>query len=114
MTDNELTQRVRAALQNVPQVVEKKMFGGVTFMVNGKMCVGAGKDRLMCRIDPAIHEKAVKRKGCRTVMMKGREYKGYVHVSEEGIRRKDDFDYWIQLALEYNKKAKRSKKIKKK
>jgi len=106
--------RVRAALAHIPRVVEKKMFGGIAFMVNGKMCISAGKDRLMFRIDPASHEKALKRKGCRTVMMKGREYKGYVYVSEEGMKTKKDFDYWIGLALDYNKKAKASTRRKKK
>jgi len=108
-----LTDRLRAALARIPRVVEKKMFGGITFMVNGKMCITAGEDRIMCRIDPAIHEKALERKGCRTVMMKGREYKGYVYVSEEEMRTEEDFDYWIGLALDYNKKAKASKKVKK-
>jgi TfoX/Sxy family transcriptional regulator of competence genes len=109
-----LTNRVRASLAHIPRVEEKKMFGGIAFMVNGKMCISAGEDKLMCRIDPAIHEKALKRKGCRTVMMKGREYKGYVHVSQEGMRTKKDFDYWIELALDYNDKAKASTRKKKK
>jgi len=64
----------------------------------------------MCRIDPAFHEEVIKRKGCRTVIMRGREYKGYVHVDKDRIKNKKDFDYWIGLALEYNKKAKASKK----
>ncbi len=78
-------------------------------MVDKKMCITAGADRIMCRINPAIHEEAIKRKGCSTVIMRGREYKGYVHVNEESIKNKKDFDYWIQLALDYNKIAKASK-----
>jgi TfoX/Sxy family transcriptional regulator of competence genes len=108
-----LAQRVRAALARIPRVEEKKMFGGLAFMVNEKMCINVGKDRLMCRIDPAMHENALKRKGCRTVIMKGREYKGYVYVNEEGLKTKEDFDYWIKLALDYNKQAKASTKKKK-
>lgn len=115
MAQNEiLTNRVRAALAQIPRVEEKKMFGGITFMVNGKMCISVGRDRLMCRIDPAIHEKALERKGCRTVVMKGRKFIGYVYVKEEALRTKSDFDYWIKLALEYNKKAKASTSKKKK
>ena len=109
-----LTDKVRAALAHIPDVVEKKMFGGVTFMVNGKMCVSAGKDRLMCRIDPAIHEKALKRKGCATVVMNGREYRGFIHVNEEGMRTKRDFDFWIALALDHNKNARAPARSKKK
>jgi hypothetical protein len=81
-------------------------------MVNDKMCVSAGDDKIMCRINPVIHDEAIKRKGCETVKMKGREYKGYVYVREEGIKAKKDFDYWMGLALEYNKLAKSPKKKK--
>ena len=58
-----LTNRVREALQDLPSVDEKKMFGGIAFMVNGKMCINVGKDRLMLRIDPALDEMIVKRAG---------------------------------------------------
>jgi len=46
------------------------MFGGLAFMVEGKMCVCVGKARIMCRIDPAMHDAALKRNGCTTVEMK--------------------------------------------
>ena len=111
--NEKLTARIREALAHVPAVEEKRMFRGVTFMVNDKMCITAGDTRIMCRIDPSVHEDALKRKGCETVKMKGREYKGYVYVSEEGIKTKKDLDYWIGLALEFNKLAKSSKKKKK-
>lgn len=88
------------------------MFGGVAFMVDNKMCICVGDDDIMCRIDPALHEEAIKRKGCRTVIMRGRELKGYVYVDEYSIKNKKDFDYWIGLALEFNTRAKASKKRK--
>jgi len=75
-------------------------------MVNGKMCVSVGKDRLMCRIDPAIHDSVLGRPGCRPVVMKGRSYSGYVHVNETALKTKKAFDYWIGLALDYNANAK--------
>jgi TfoX/Sxy family transcriptional regulator of competence genes len=108
--NEKLTNRIREALKDVANVEEKKMFSGITFMVNGKMCISAGNDRIMCRIDPTIHDQVSKRKGCRTVTMKGREYKGYVYVNEESIAAKRDFDYWIGLALDFNKLAKASKR----
>ena len=115
MTYNEvLTNKVRAALAHIPDVEEKKMFRGVAFMVNGKLCISAGDDELMCRIDPAIRDKVLERKGCRPMVMRGREYKGYVYINEDGLRTKKDFDYWIRLALDYNKTAKASTKRKKK
>lgn len=106
--DDTLVDRVRAALGGTPRVEEKSMFGGIAFMVRGKMCVSARKERIMCRIDPAIHDAALDRKGCRTVVMKGREYRGYVYVDAAAVRTKRDLDYWLGLALDYNNKAKAS------
>ncbi len=90
------------------------MFGGIAFMVNGKMCITVGHDRLMCRIDPVLHESATRRKGARTVKMKGREYIGYVYVDEEALKSKGQFDFWLSLALDFNKRAKSSRPRKKK
>jgi TfoX/Sxy family transcriptional regulator of competence genes len=112
--NEKLTNRVREALAGIAKVEEKRMFRGITFMVDGKMCISAGDTRIMCRIDPALHEEAIAKKGCRTVEMKGRPYIGYVYVSEEGIKTKKDLDYWIGLALEFNKQAKASRKKTKK
>ena len=84
------------------------MFGGMAFMVDGKMCVTVGKDRIMCRIDPATHDTAVERKGCTTVVMKRREYRGYVHIDADALSTKPDLDHWINLALEFNGRAKAS------
>jgi TfoX/Sxy family transcriptional regulator of competence genes len=106
--DDALVQRVKAALAGAPRLQEKRMFGGVTFMVRGKMCVSAGKGRIMCRIDPALHDAAVKRKGARTVVMKGREYRGWVYVAAAAVETKRELEYWVGLSLEYNTKAKRS------
>ena len=103
-----IANRIREALAHLPKVEEKKMFGGLAFMVNNKMLVAAGTDRIMCRFDPALHEEITKTKACAPVMMRGREYKGFVHVSEEHIRDKREFDYWIALALAYNERAKAS------
>jgi TfoX/Sxy family transcriptional regulator of competence genes len=108
--DEELAKRVKAALGRVRPLEEKRMFGGVAFMVRGKMCVTVGKDRIMCRIDPAIHDAVLQRKGCRTVVMKGREYRGYVHVDAKAVRTKREMKYWVGLALDYNSKAKVSGK----
>ena len=105
-----LVRRVRAALEHVPRVQEKRMFSGITFMVNGKMCISVGPRRLMCRVDPEVHEAAVKRKGAQTVRMKGREYIGYLYVDEDALGAKKDFDYWVRLCLEFNKRAKSSRK----
>jgi TfoX/Sxy family transcriptional regulator of competence genes len=83
-------------------------------MYNDKMCAGIIKNELMCRIDPEFHETAVEKTGCRTMDFTKRPMKGYVMVDETGMGSKSDLDYWINLAIEYNKKAKSSKKTRKK
>jgi TfoX/Sxy family transcriptional regulator of competence genes len=111
MTYNEkLTARVREALSGVRRVEEKRMFRGAVFMVNGKMCVTAGDDRIMCRIDPALHDVALGRKGTTTVVMRGRDSRGWVYVDGEGMKTKKQLEYWVGLALDFNRKAKASKK----
>ena len=105
-----LADRIREALANIPKVEEKPMMGGLTFMVNGKMCVGIIKDELMCRIDPTRHEVEIERQGCRTMDFTKKPMKGYVMIDDTGMKAKKNFDYWINLALEFNKKAKASKK----
>ena len=91
---------------------EKKMMGGLCFMVDDKMCVGIVKDELMCRIEPDFQEKAIAQKGCRTMDFTGRPMKGYVFVKPEGMDTEKDLAYWIQLCIDYNPKAKSSKKKK--
>ena len=108
--DEKLAARVRHALVRQRKVEEKKMMGGLTFMVNGKMCVGILNDDLMARIDPAVHDEALKKKGCREMDFTGRPMKGFVFVGPEGT--KTNLDYWVKLALDFNKKAKASKKRK--
>jgi TfoX/Sxy family transcriptional regulator of competence genes len=107
-----LAERIRERLAHLNNVEEKKMMGGLAFMVNDKMCVGIFKDELMCRIDPAIHEIVVEKHGCRTMDFTHRPMIGYILIEESGMRTKSDFDYWIELALEFNSKAKSSKKKK--
>ncbi len=101
--DEKLAERIRKALAGLP-IEEKKMFGHLAFMVNGKMCLNAGSESMMCRIDPDLHEREVKRDGCHTVVMKGREYKGYIRVDKKNIKTEKNFGHWVRLALDFNKK----------
>jgi TfoX/Sxy family transcriptional regulator of competence genes len=113
MAFNELlNDRIREILAEVPNVEEKLMFGGVCYMVNDKMCIGIVKDEVMCRIGPDNYEMALEKRGCREMTFSGRPMAGYVFVSEEEIRSKDDLNYWIDLCLEFNIHAKSSKKKK--
>jgi hypothetical protein len=104
-----LADRIRIALMDIPNVEEKKMFRGMTFMVNDKMCISVGPDRIMCRIDPELHDQLLEEKPCRTMIMKGREYKGYILVNEGDVAKKAELDFWIGLCLDFNERARSSK-----
>src|SRR5690349_16032957 len=110
MINEKLTERVRQALADIPKVKEKKMFRGITFMVNGKMCISVGDEEIMCRIDPDVFEQALEKNGARPMVHGERTMKGFVFVHQSAITRKKDFDYWLNLSLDFNKKAKASKK----
>ncbi|MGG9972769.1 TfoX/Sxy family protein [Ferruginibacter sp. SUN002] len=109
-----LAKRIRETIAHISKVEEKTMMGGLTFMVNDKMCIGIIGDEMMCRIDPDMQETALAKKGCRIMDFTGRPMKGYVMVDESGMKSKKEFDYWINLCLDFNKRAKSSKKKKNK
>ena len=109
--DEKLAQRIRLSLPR-RNVEEKKMMGGLTFMVNGKMCVGVLKDDLMARIDPDVYESALRKKGCREMNFTGKPMRGFVFVGPSGTSDKKDLKYWLDLSLDFNKRSKASKKKK--
>jgi TfoX/Sxy family transcriptional regulator of competence genes len=109
--DESLADRVRSLIACTHKnIEEKRMFGGLCFMVNDKMCVGVEKERLMVRLDPAAYDEAMKRRGCRPMDFTGRVMKGFVFVDAAVLDSDDELQYWIDLALEYNKIAKPSRK----
>ena len=103
--NEKLADRLRKRLTGFTGNEEKKMMGGLVFMVNGKMCVGVFKDELMCRIDPGIYESVLHKKGCRPMEMKGWKMKSFVLIGEPGLSSKKDFEYWIGLSLQFNANA---------
>ncbi|AOM81003.1 TfoX/Sxy family protein [Pedobacter steynii] len=110
--DIKLADRLRAYLAEIPdlEVEEKKMFNVLNFMVNGKTCVCVSGENLMCRFDPKMQEEIAEKNGYETMLMKGKEYKGYCYINPEGIQTKMDFEYFVNLCLDFNKTAKASKK----
>ena len=103
--DTKLADKIRVYFAEIPKlkIEEKKMFRGLTFMVNGKMCVCVSGKNLMCRFDPNLQEAISKKNGYQSMIMKGKEYKGYCYINPEGIKAKKDFEYYISLCLEFNK-----------
>jgi TfoX/Sxy family transcriptional regulator of competence genes len=110
--DQKLASRIRERLLDVKRVDEKEMMGGLTFMVNGKMCIGIINDEMMCRIDAELQDDVLSRTGCRVMDFTGRPMRGYVMVDGSGMKSKKDFEFWIDLCLGFNKKAKASKRKK--
>lgn len=112
--NEKLAARIREHLAPHKKVEEKNMMGGLTFMLNGKMCVGIVKDELMIRIDQALHEAVLEMRGCRIMDFTNRPMKGFYFISEEGYQSKKDFERWMAMAVSFNAQAKPAKKKKKK
>jgi TfoX/Sxy family transcriptional regulator of competence genes len=104
-----LEEGVREALREISGVEEKRMFGGTAFMVRGKMCITARDSRIMCRVDPLMHEELVRKEGCRTMTMRGREYRGYILVDKAVLGTRKELDYWVKIALDFNATTAKSK-----
>ena len=112
--NEKLADRVREIIYLTHKITEeKKMFGGLCFMVNDKMCVGVEKDRMMVRIDPDKYDEVMEKEGCLPMDFTGKIMKGFVFVDEAALNTNKKLEYWVKLALEYNKIAKTSKKKKK-
>ncbi len=91
-------------------VEEKKMFGGLCFMVNDKMCIGVETNRLMVRLDPSRMEEVLEKEGCKPMDFTGKVMKGFVFVEIDALNTKKKLGYWIGIALEYNEIAPSKKK----
>lgn len=111
--NEQLAARTRELISETHKISEEKaMFGGLCFMVNDKMCVGVEKERLMVRLDPTLMEEVLEKEGAKPMDFTGKIMKGYVFVDIDALNTKKKLQYWIKLALEYNKIAKASKKRK--
>ncbi|TRX58462.1 TfoX/Sxy family protein [Fulvivirga sp. M361] len=109
--DEFLADRVRTLIRQKNVVFEeKKMMGGLCIMVNDKMCVGVIKNQLMARIDPDVYDEVLDTRGSKEMDFTGRAMKGFLFIKPEGIDMDSDLEYWVDLCLEFNPKAKSSKK----
>jgi TfoX/Sxy family transcriptional regulator of competence genes len=109
--DEKLADRVRELIALThKKVKEKRMFGFLCFMVNDKMCVGVTEEGLLVRADRATYDELMEKEGCRPMNFGSKVMKGLVFVDKDVLNTKKKLEYWIGLALEYNKIAKASKK----
>ncbi|MFI9509472.1 TfoX/Sxy family protein [Nocardia sp. NPDC052566] len=100
--DTELADRIRELIDPEPDVTEKKMFGGLAFLIGGNMAVAAsGKGGLLVRIDPAEEDALLERAGTEVMVMGGREAHGWLRVTAEVIRAERDLDEWVDRGVTY-------------
>ncbi|MCB9681712.1 MAG: TfoX/Sxy family protein [Alphaproteobacteria bacterium] len=99
--DEDLAERVRRALSARGGFEEKKMFGGVCFMVNGHMVGGVVRDEIMVRVGVDHQDTALGRPHTRPMDFTGRLMRGMVFVEPEGTERDGDLDDWVAMGLAY-------------
>jgi TfoX/Sxy family transcriptional regulator of competence genes len=99
--DEAVAARVRAALAGAPRVQERRMFGGIAFMVRGHMVVGVQNDELMVRVGPRAYTRALTRPHAREMDFTGRPLKGFVYVAPAGFRTDRDLNAWVKMALAF-------------
>ncbi len=99
--DEGLAQRVRKALGDRPSVTEKKMFGGLAFLVDGKMFVGISGSRLMARIGTERYDDALALAHVREMAFTGRPMKGYVYIDPSGLADDNDLVAWVTWCVGY-------------
>lgn len=99
--DEDLADRIRELVGTQKKITEKKMFGGIAFMVGGKMAVGIIGEDLMVRVGPDDHEAALKRALVRPMDFSGRPMKGYVYVAPDGIRTKAQLSKWVDRGISF-------------
>lgn len=106
-----LQERIELSLNKRKTPFEaKKMMGGLCYMIDDKMCIGIVKNELMARIDPEKFDELLKQKGARIMDFTKKPMKGFIFISPEGIDMDSDLEFWIAECLEFNPKAKSSKK----
>ena len=101
MYDERLAERVRGALASHRGVVEKKMMGGLCFMLRGHMCCGVLKDQLLVRVGTAGQEAAPAEPHVRPMTFTGRTSRGFVLVGADGVRTRRTLERWVTPGVDF-------------
>jgi len=100
--DEELARRIRVLVANEPGLTEKKMFGGLAFLIGGNMAVAAsGQGGLMARVDPALSDALVESSHARLVEMRGRAMQGWLRVDTEHLRSAQELAGWLERGISF-------------
>ena len=96
-----VAKRLRTIFSERDGVVEKKMFGGIAFMLHGNMCCGTAGDAIMARVGPDQYQEALARPHTREMDFTGRPMKGFIYVDPEGIKTDKDLRSWISICEKF-------------
>jgi TfoX/Sxy family transcriptional regulator of competence genes len=100
--DETLAQRIRTLANSTPGLSEKKMFGGLAFLVNGNMAISAsGNGGVMVRVDPAQSDAITSSSNARMVEMRGREMPGWLRVDTIDVQTDEELKHWVELGTKY-------------
>jgi TfoX/Sxy family transcriptional regulator of competence genes len=99
--DTNLASRIRDSLKNRSDIVEKQMFGGVAYLVNGNMAVGIVKDDLMVRVGAGAHDDALSKPHTRPMDFAGRPMKGMVYVAPAGVESASALNEWVRRGVDH-------------
>jgi TfoX/Sxy family transcriptional regulator of competence genes len=100
--DEALAERIRELLRDEERVAEKKMFGGLAFLVNGNMAIAAsGQGGLLVRVDPEESDTLVRKTGARAMEMRGREMPGWLRVDADAVLTKKQLSAWAQRGVSF-------------
>ncbi len=99
--DENAAKRIQSIIGDHPTLVEKKMFGGVGFMLQGNMACGVNKDDLIVRVGPDNYDKLVVQPYTRPFDFTGRPMKGWVMVAPDGYTSEKDLNEWVQRGVDF-------------
>ena len=99
--DDTLAGRIRPLISQQEGFSERKMFGGVCFMINGNMCVGTWKDSLIVRLDKKKHDETLAQPHTKPANITGRVMRGWAVVEPAGIEMEHDLEAWVRRAAEF-------------
>lgn len=99
--DEGMAQRLRELLSDRSDIVEKKMFGGLAFMLSGNMCCGVVNDTLMARVGPEQYQDALRQAHAREMDFTGKPLKGFIYVAPRGIESDQDLQTWVERCIDF-------------
>jgi TfoX/Sxy family transcriptional regulator of competence genes len=99
--DEALAQRIREQLADRDDIVERKMFGGLAFMIAGKMACGVVHDDLMVRVGPDAHDETVAQPHARPMDFTGRPMRGFLYVAPAGVASDEDLSRWVGRGVDF-------------